>query len=950
MPANPSGLESSLARHLRLASRTLCLASVPIVVLAFWNPYFHPLELKDLLIAALGNLAFLSWWASRAPGQSPKQSQAFLPNPAGRPLFYLCLMALVSILWTQGQQLALDNWIALASLFLFLPPLFDFGKEPRFQRCFRIAILSTTMVLLVLAAFQLNGFSLGGLLRVGEANSRARLSLTIGHNNGVAPLMLLSSFLALSALAETRNRTMRWGYAFFTAACWVLILFFLLTRSTILGLLAGGILLAGINLAPALIRKTQAARSGLSGLAKWALVLGLAAMLVLVSAGAYMALKGGSIQGEYNPNLARNIVDRLRTFHPNFLLKDSRARLWAIGLVMMKHHPLLGLGYSSVSVVYPFYQAAFFEAHPHFPSGPTDKHTEALHNDYLQWGAECGAAGMVLLAWCFLVLGKTVILWLRGMHTRSPARWFSESAVLLALLALLMDGLFSFTAHIAPLAIYFPGLLMLWCGRAYQGKRQIMPLSNPVWLGTGPRLALAMLVWGLLAVPFTLGRGGVPLLTQTGIYSPVAAQVVGSSWHSQLSQVRVEFSRKMEAVRKELEDGHFVAPETIVETVGYARTFRERSERFSSLIPANGEAVFDAADAFYDVYRFYKFTYPYITRVFRDNGKIPQVVAEDFKQAPQILQRAGEFYEQTRRNYRYHGLYWLLGLVQLERVGQLTTSPELKKELIDTGRENLATARRIFFLREKLFQELDVGLRVGDEKGSASLAAQLVASASGYVLAEVIPTIAKKRIKKDEKTGDFQLDPASVQFFRILLPQLGQEHLAILRAVLPILDRGKALDLARQYADADRQLSKRGLYEPFWKLRLNHRPETTEELAGLMADYRRILAGNPHVPFLHRALYLSDLQRFAPPGADLSDWRSAVEELKNCAADIMTESLCRQFLAQDAISRGDLEKAWIEQLLASCEPAATFYPLFTERRLGVLNAGLWGITWPFLIR
>ena len=79
-------------RLLRLMSRTLCLASVPIVVLAFWDYYFFPLAIKELLTLTLGVITFLCWWVGAPsddknhphPHPLPEGEETGPPSPSGR--------------------------------------------------------------------------------------------------------------------------------------------------------------------------------------------------------------------------------------------------------------------------------------------------------------------------------------------------------------------------------------------------------------------------------------------------------------------------------------------------------------------------------------------------------------------------------------------------------------------------------------------------------------------------------------------------------------------------------------------------------------------------------------------------------------------------------------------------------------------------------------------------
>lgn len=922
-----------------------------MAVFAFYDAYFFPLVIKEMFIEATGLLAFLCWWASRGVVARPGQPDRSLPNPLARPLFYLCLYCLLSILWTLGKELAFQNWVVLLSLLLFFPPLFDFGKAAHFRAAYRNMALVVATILLALAAFQINGVSLDGLLRVRGGNPRTRLSLTIGHNNGVAPTVLVTSFLALSALAASKVRSMRLAYAAFAVAMWVLILFFFLTRSTMLGLIFGGMTLILLNLWPLLSRRRQAAERALRASAKWALALGLAALVGLVVAGSVMALRGGSIAGEYNPNLARNIVDRLRTFNPQFLMVDTRARLWTLGLVMMKHHPLLGLGFCSAHMNYPYYQAAFYEYHPDFPSRPTLNHTEGSHNDYLQFAIEGGMIGLLLLLWCAGVFLRTALIWLRAERAKSGARRLSESAILVACVALFMDALFSFPAHIAPIAVFLPGLLMLWMGCVYSGKTRRLDPSLPVRLGPKPRLALALALWVLVEIPYGTAKDGVPLLTRAGVWSPLGARLIGHTWHARLHSIRLEFTRQLDALRERVARGIHVPPEEITEVTRNTQAFRERSLRFARLIPYFGEAVFDAADAHYDIYRYYKSTRDHVTGMLAQAGGAPsKAIGEEYAKAPEILVTAEQLYRLTERNYRYHSLHWLLGLAQWDLLTSMPVKPEEVLPRIQSMLKDLETARRIYFMPDRLMFEIETrlttvgGQRVGDPEETSKLVKLLLDTSEDYLINQYLPLIPQKRVIP----GRGALDPRTKEFFRVLFPHLTAKNMRLIIEALPLLDRGKATDVAKLYAEALDTFSKQPVPPVFWRFRLLTPPKDNADFSRLLKMHLTEAMGDPTVSPLMSALFLSDMQRFAPPGTDFGEWRSSVLALDGATTDVVTRVLTRHLLAQDEYSRGDLMGAWRENLLAHSRHSAPFQPYVTGRRPGVVDSALWGITWPFL--
>lgn len=934
-----------LERLARLVSRTLCLAAVPVVIFAFWDKTFYPLAIKEILIEALSVLAFLCWWVSGGPSRGVS-----LPNPISRPLLYLCLFALLSILWTPAKQIALASWVTLVCLLLYLPPLLDFGKAPHFRLTYRNTLLAVAMVLLFLSAFQINGNSLDGLMRVGGGNARQRISVTVGHNNGVAPFILAASFLGLATLTRVRSWMVRLALTGFVGTCWILIVFFLLTRSTMIGLVLGGTFLVAINLWAVFARRTETAPLRTPGLLRWVLALSLVVLMGLIGAGVYTASKGGAIQGEYNPNLARNITDRLRTLNPDFLWRDTRARLWAISFHMMKHHPVLGLGFTSAKIDYPFYQATFFEYHPDFPAGPTVNHTEGMHNDYLQWAVECGAVGMVLLVWMLAVLTKITRTWLKQLKQKSPPERFSDSATVIACVALLMDAMFSFPAHIAPLAVCVPGMAMLWFGCVY-GKRTQSTGSSPLFRNPLPawaRWGIAAAVWAIVALPLGSGKDHIPLLCRTGIWSPLTAQAVGNSWHTQLVGHRGGLQTQFNNLRGQIESGTLPDLKKLADTLERIRYFQIRCQQTANLIPYAGDAIYDITIGVYDSYQFMSVTRPTVLDHLDQATDVPESIVRNYNRTGEVLTHAENLFRQCLQNYRYHSLYWYLGLIQLERAKAPGLPQETRDSLVASGLDDLATGRRIFKTDERILAEIVANLLVGNEGGAGEMMPTLLTMNPGLIPNRVIPDARRKMQKNILETGAHRLDPSSVSFFRVLLPHLGPSQSWLIQDIAALLEQGGEIALTKEYLAKQSDFVIEPLGNPFWRFRIGEKMQTPGDFIERMKEYREKLSRMPRLPLTARAFYLSDLQRFAPEGTNFIGWRNAVYTLQQTQPGRLPGILGSHMLAQEALERGSYQAAWRWNLEAQTQTNLSNYPSVTGRRPGVVDASLWGITWPWL--
>lgn len=939
-------------RILRLTSRTLSLAIVPCVVFAFWDNFFDPLAIKEILVLAMGVLTFLFWWVGGCPGGGG----GTIPNPLARPLIYLCLWALISICWTGPKALAFHHWTCFAGLLLILPPVFDFGRSPVYRKTYRNLFLAVGTLLIVLAAFQLNGISLGGLLRVMGGNARTRVSVTIGHNNGVAPIVLLTSFLALGAVAETRRSVFRAALLLTTLASWILIVFFLLTRSTLIGLFLGGLLLLGLILFRFRAGRTRVDRKAPPRWAKRLVLAGMGGLIALVCVGGFWIVRGGEIEGTYNPNLARNLTDRLRTLNPSFLMVDSRARLWAAGVLMMRHHPLIGLGFSSAKYDYPFYQALFYEYHPNFPARPTPNHTERLHNDYLQWMAETGAIGTVLLLWLILVFGKTILLWLKTARSRLPGRWFSESCLVVACIAPFLDACFSFTAHIAPIAVYFPGLLMLWFAHCFCREnspggedRSVLKGEETHSLVALPiRCVLAAALWAVVAMPFGMSQEKAPWIARTEVWSPITAQVYGRYFQGRMASVREEFGQLIEDVAKRLRDGFPVSRDQVGFVLEANREIRDQYTEYPPFIPFAGDALYNAGSALETIHVFYQTAGTPLSRLVRSYGpNSPEAnrLREELTESARLLPAAEDLFTRSLRNYRYHDLYRRMGRVQLELARRPNLpSPELRKSLVRSGRWALETSRRIYHTDETLMAEIQVALNEGDRAAAEVLVGKLLEIAPSFLRHEVLPGLAKSGVRVDTQTSRKSLDPFAQEFFRLLLPHLTKDHADIHGVILTILDRTAPRELIEAYAEAGRTIQ-----DPYYRLfvdfRLLRDPSKFEDLSEELSDYQRFLNEEGFGPD-HRVFYLSELQTFSPEGTAPPEWTEATQDLFEIADGDLPQVVGHRMLAQAAWENGDTLGLWREHLRAHARTNLSNLPFVYDRRANAMDHAFLGIGWP----
>jgi tetratricopeptide (TPR) repeat protein len=120
---------------------------------------------------------------------------------------------------------------------------------------------------------------------------------------------------------------------------------------------------------------------------------------------------------------------------------QGRIAIWRNTLVMIREHPVIGVGLGAHSLIYPAYHRRAV-VDPLFSSRVQ---LDFAHDDYLQLTAELGLIGAALLA----ALGVSFVRPVRQARARAPAAedGLLAAAATAAVAGLLTDALFSFPAY-----------------------------------------------------------------------------------------------------------------------------------------------------------------------------------------------------------------------------------------------------------------------------------------------------------------------------------------------------------------------------------------------------------------------------------------------------------------------------------------------------------------------
>jgi hypothetical protein len=172
-----------------------------------------------------------------------------------------------------------------------------------------------------------------------------------------------------------------------------------------------------------------------------------------IAAGVILALLVLSCAVYIAPNVfqvQRRDMGKILTLESLSPLREGRFAIWGISMEMIKTAPILGVGLGNYKWNYLDAMASFMER-----SGIPPRYTHWAHSEYLQWMAETGAVGAILLFSLVLYYVRLCVKSLDG-GSRVMLAWS-----LAAIAALAVDSLFSRPFHHADTAFTFSLALAL---------------------------------------------------------------------------------------------------------------------------------------------------------------------------------------------------------------------------------------------------------------------------------------------------------------------------------------------------------------------------------------------------------------------------------------------------------------------------------------------------------
>jgi tetratricopeptide (TPR) repeat protein/O-antigen ligase len=342
------------------------------------------------------------------------------------------------------------------AFFLFLMDYFRTRDNIRYWiKCLAVAA-STIAFFSILQFFNVYiDTSFGGLL--GDYNypwfsltpngtsARNTLAATIGHNNGVASLLLVAIPLCLTQLFGSTHRR---GRFFWSSAVILQMLTILIVQTRITwGALFIALTIFGIILIRGPFRNNAVIFTRSAWIAGIIIFL-LGNVLILNSYFGFIPFAQQKSVGFYDR------IDQTLDFKR--LTGDTRFRASRVALEMFREHPYTGTGLGTYKYHSAEYQGKIFERHPDTKLNPTPVHSSRVHNEYIQVLAELGIPGFILFI--YLLIYPIGLLIKKWSGISYPPDSLLLNGAIASYIGICFQAIADFPFHVVTTVIPFLGL------------------------------------------------------------------------------------------------------------------------------------------------------------------------------------------------------------------------------------------------------------------------------------------------------------------------------------------------------------------------------------------------------------------------------------------------------------------------------------------------------------
>ena len=526
-------------------------------------------------------------------------------------------------------------FITLVVMVLFFVATADFHKSPSFVVKSMIFVGIVSFLLCVVAFMQHLHLTDPFMLRFDRM--RNRMGAFIGHNTGLSSFLMPSLFLSIAALTTVKSKVPRIALTIYL----VLLGFILVTAQS------RGVILILVFLLPLYLfylKKT----TGLPLPFRWLITAFLVFCIIIL-----VQLVNHPWNIFYSPEAP--LVKRVEAFKPEYL-RGTRLRILTCSRELLRESPAIGHGFNSFQYVYPKAQADYYESHPDTLLMPTDLRTQRAHNEYLQIAIELGFAGLAVILFAiylFLRRGQDVFL-----SIEDTARKRLLCAIFFSITAYLIHAFMDFPFQITPLCLLFLFFLAVWVSGGHTWKEKKPDEES----GETPSPASRM----KNSFPGRIALIAIPLILFLAIL-PLANALILRPFRSDLLFFKADMY---------IQTFHQYPDISTREKMDLLNRAVSIARQANRMDPLNAELRFKLGEAYYLLGTFYTDQW----KAAKKTGN-EKLIRTWHHAAVQNLSLSGNWLRSALEEFRFHSVYYLIGVVEeiLER--------------LDPGKGHLSKAR-----------------------------------------------------------------------------------------------------------------------------------------------------------------------------------------------------------------------------------------------------------------
>jgi O-antigen ligase/tetratricopeptide (TPR) repeat protein len=459
------------------------LSLLVIIPLAYSTHFSTTLIFKETL-AQTTAVFLVAVWLAR---DIIRGELTYTKTPYNVVISGLMVFALVSLVWVQPKVTSIRDFGLVLSFWMLFHMYCLKMRHRGFRRKAFVCAVAAGCIVAIISLGQLLHWPILENTPFGSVwkhhDPRLKVSSTIGHNISIATFFMALAFIQLGWVLTVRNRRLLVA-ALPLLALSAIVIFVSETRGVYVAFPLALIFLCVLLLA----FRGKESRTGWKVVRQEALRRLL--LLALLSGLGFSIIGALLMQGK---GTRINPLGRLKTLRPDVLTPGTRVRLWTISTEMIRDYPLRGVGFQSFKFNYPFYQARYFAEHSDTGMVPTEKHTDRVHNEYLQVWVELGVVGLVLIL--LLILVHLRFVWRQTRNASGEIPKAEDDVFRTVLFAgiggIMVDTFFHFYAHVASDALMLIFLLSAVIGMSRPLRIRRIRLSG---FASRPRLARAMVL------------------------------------------------------------------------------------------------------------------------------------------------------------------------------------------------------------------------------------------------------------------------------------------------------------------------------------------------------------------------------------------------------------------------------------------------------------------------